>query len=119
MPPPHLTGEDTGLPATARMVDDAHDHQRPLFDADSTGRCNGLVKSLSRRIEVQGLPRTPVEPPGYGVEPRLRLVGEIGSLGEVLSQQPVRVLVRTALPGILRVTKVDLDIGRYCEALDR
>lgn len=34
--------------------------------ADSTGRCNDLVKSLSWRIEVQCFPRSFVKAPGHG-----------------------------------------------------
>ena len=42
-------------------------------------------------------------------------VGEIHSLWEVLSQKAVGVLVGTALPGTLRITKVHFDVGGQTE----
>lgn len=43
--------------------------------------------------------------------------GEISPFREVLSQEAVRVLVRAALPGMRRVTEVDLDVRSNGEAL--
>ena len=37
---------------------------------------------------------------------------EVGALGEVLAQKAVGVLVRAALPGALRIAKVDCGVGR-------
>jgi hypothetical protein len=45
------------------------------------------------------------------------MAGQIGTLGEVLSQQAVRILVGASLPRALRVTEVDFHIGRDCKAL--
>ena len=43
--------------------------------------------------------------------------GEIGAFGEVLPQEAIRVLVRAALPGVMGITEVDLDVGGNSEAL--
>ena len=37
--------------------------------------------------------------------------GQVGFLGEVLSQQAVGVFVGAALPGALRIAEVDVDLG--------
>ena len=42
---------------------------------------------------------------------------QVGSFWEVLSQQPIRVFVRAALPGALRITEVHFHIRSHCEAL--
>ena len=43
---------------------------------------------------------------------RLRVYRQVGSLGEVLSQQTIGVLVGSALPQTLRIAKVNIDVGR-------
>lgn len=86
----------------------------PELAADSTGRCNSLMESFSRCIEVAW---TFVEPSGNGVELGLRVGREVGSFWEVLSQKPVRVFVRAALPGMLGIAEVDLDVRCDSEAL--
>jgi hypothetical protein len=43
--------------------------------------------------------------------------GQIGATRKILAQQSVGVLVRAALPGRPRVTKIDLDLGGQCQAL--
>lgn len=37
--------------------------------------------------------------------------GQVGTFGEVLAQQSVGVLVRTAWPGAGRVAEIDLHVG--------
>ncbi|MGF6973731.1 hypothetical protein QFZ94_002158 [Paraburkholderia sp. JPY465] len=39
--------------------------------ADSTGRCNSLVKPLGWRFVIQCLPRTFIEPSRHSIEPSL------------------------------------------------
>ena len=46
------------------------------------------------------------------VQPFLRVDREVGTLGEVLAQQAIGVLVRPALPRTLRIAEVDRGIGR-------
>ncbi len=42
---------------------------------------------------------------------------KVGSLRQVLSQQPVRVFVPAALPGAMRITEVDFHIRGHREGL--
>ena len=46
----------------------------------------------------------------------LRMHGQVGALGKVLSQQAIGILVRAALPRTLRITKIDVDVGRHSKA---
>src|SRR5437588_12869661 len=83
---------------------------------DSIGRRNidgvhswqPLVKRLRRRFPAQRLSRSGIE----GGRDRGDLVGavdaEVGAFREVLTQQPIGVLVSAALPRALRVAEVDL-----------
>ena len=41
----------------------------------------------------------------------LRVYGQVGSLGEVLSEQAIGVLIGTTLPRTLRIAEVDIDVG--------
>src|ERR1017187_7910772 len=84
----------------------------PLLDAGSTGRCNTGVKSLCRGFELQGLTWPFVELTGHFVQMGLRVHRQVGSLGKILSQQTVGVLIGSALPRALWITEVDVDIGR-------
>ena len=67
------------------------------------GEFNWSVQHQSQSIgwgfEAQGLSRALIEPQGDRVEVGLGEAREIGSSGEVLSQQAVGVLVAAALPG--------------------
>src|SRR3569832_1962616 len=67
------------------------------------------VKRLGWRFPAECLSRTAVE----SGRNRGYLIGiidaEIGTLGEVLPQQPIGVLVRAALPGTSWIAEVDLD----------
>src|ERR1039457_6284393 len=80
--------------------------------AGSTGRCNTGVKSLCWGFELQRLPWSFVELTRHFVQMGLRVHRQVGSLRKVLSQQTIGVLVGTALPWALRITEVNVDIGR-------
>ncbi len=45
----------------------------------------------------------------------LRVHRQVGSLGEVLSEQAIGVLVGTALPRTLRIAEVHIDVGRQAK----
>ena len=88
----------------------------------SRGALNRSVQASSdqfvrRRLEAQSLPGSQVELQSDGIQLRLGVSGQIGSLGEVLSQQPVGVLVRATLPGTVRIAEVDLHVGGDGEVL--
>src|SRR4249919_2407849 len=84
----------------------------PLWVAGSTGRRNTGVKSLGWGFVFQGLPWPFVELTRDFVEMSLRVPRQVGSFRKVLPQQTIGVLIRTTLPGALRVTEVDVDVGR-------
>ena len=44
-------------------------------------------------------------------------VRQVHTFREVLPQQTVGILVRATLPRLLRITEVDLDVGRQAKAL--
>ena len=44
-------------------------------------------------------------------------MGQVHALGEVLSEQAIGILVRAALPGVLWIAEVHLDVGGEREAL--
>ena len=81
------------------------------------GQCNTGSKSTRRSLKTQGLSRPLIQAQGYFVQIRLREARQIGFLGQVLSQQPVGVLVRAALPRTLRIAKIDFYMGGYAEVL--
>src|SRR5664279_2071648 len=80
--------------------------------AASTDRRNTGVKSLRWGFELQGLAWPFVELTRHFVQMGLRVHRQVGSLRKVLSQQTIGVLVGTALPWALRITEVNVDIGR-------
>jgi hypothetical protein len=53
--------------------------------AGSTGRCNTGLQFTRGRFKAQGLSRALIEPQSYLVEIGLRVDGQVGLLGEVLS----------------------------------
>ena len=59
----------------------------------------------------RGFVEAVVEFCGDVVEVGLGVVRDLGALREVLTQQPVGVLVAAALPGAARVAEVDGDTG--------
>src|SRR3954453_15917807 len=82
---------------------------------DSIGRRNTsltgsqpAVESLGRRSPTERLARSAVEGGGHGRELVGAMHAQVGALREVLSQQPVGVLVRPPLPRGARIAKVHL-----------
>ena len=67
-------------------------------EAVSTGRCNTGLEFTSWSFNVQSLARSLIEAQGYFVEVDLRVAGQVGFPGEVLSQQAVGIFVGAALP---------------------
>lgn len=86
-----------------------------LDRAVSIGRCSTSVKSLRRRFELQRLARPSVLLACHPVEVRSRVYRQVSSLGEVLFEQAIRVLIGSALPRTLRIAEVDIDIGRQAK----
>src|ERR1022692_4308634 len=84
----------------------------PLWSAASTDRRNTGVKSLCWGFKLQGLAWSLVELTCHFVQIGLRVHRQVGSLGKVLSQQTIGVLVGTALPRTLRIAEVNVDVGR-------
>jgi len=60
---------------------------------------------------VQCLARSIIEFACDGVQLGLAVHRQIGSFREVLAQQTVRVLVRAALPGAVRIAEVVVNVG--------
>ncbi len=85
--------------------------------AVSTGRRNTGMEFTSRGIKVQSFPRALIALPCHLVEVGLGVEGQVGFLGEVLSQQTVGVFVGAVLPGALRIAEVDVDLGGDGEVL--
>ena len=85
--------------------------------ADSSGRRNidcirswqPLVERFSRRFPAQRLSRSGIEGRRNGGDLIGAVDAEVGAFREVLTQQPIGVLVSAALPWALRVAEVDLD----------
>ncbi len=72
---------------------------------DSTGRRNTLlnglehgVQCLGRRLPPERLAWSTIESGSYGSEVAHGVRAKIGSLGEVLPQQPIGVLIGPPLP---------------------
>ena len=85
--------------------------------AVSIGRRNTGVESLCRRFKSQRLARALVEPSRDVVQVFLRVYRQIRSLRKILSQQPIGVLIGSALPGASRVAEIDLDVRRQAKRL--
>src|SRR5260370_3654713 len=89
----------------------------PITRAGSDGRRNTCLQSSCRSLETQGFSGTLIQSQRDFVEIGLRIAGQVGFFREVLSQQPVSVFVRAALPRTLRITEVDFYIRGHREAL--
>ena len=61
------------------------------------------------RGNVEAFSRACVQAMGDGIELALRVARQVGTLGQVLAQQSIRVLVGATLPGAVRIGKKDLD----------
>ena len=81
------------------------------------GRRNGLGESICRRLKSQRFAWALIQPQSDTIERKLWMQGKVGSLGELLTQQTVGIFIRSALPGALRVTEVNLHVGRDCKVL--
>ncbi len=68
-------------------------------------------------MEVQRFAWPFVELTRYAVEVGLGVRRQIGSVREVLPQQPVGVFIGTALPRALRIAEINGDFGFHGEAL--
>ena len=93
---------DGSMPApTKRSV-----YRRAKYCLRSSGRrntilhgCENSVECLCRRLPVQRLARSAVEGRGHSSKIVHAVSAQIRAFREVLSQQPVRILVRPPLPG--------------------
>ena len=86
--------------------------KRLPYDSVFPGRC---AKFTRGSLKAQSFSRALIEPQRDLVELRLGVAGQIGSLGQVLSQQSIGVFVRSSLPGAVRITEVNFYIRRYRE----
>ena len=75
----------------------------------STGQRNTLIEYFCWGAEVKCLSRPLIQATSGAVQVRLRASGQIGAFREVLTQQTIRVLVRSALPWALRRDLPDLE----------
>src|ERR1700731_5232147 len=85
--------------------------------AGSMDRWNTCLEFTGRSFKAQSFSWMLIEAQRYLVEIGLRITGQVGFLGEVLSQQPVGVFVGASLPGALRITEEDFHLGGHREAL--
>jgi hypothetical protein len=85
--------------------------------ATSTGQRNTCVKSFRRRFKLQRLTWSLVELTRHLVQLRLRVYRQVRSLGELLSQQSIGVLVGSTLPRALRIAEVDVNVGHQGKLL--
>ena len=70
-----------------------------------------LGEDLVWCLEVEDFARPVVEPLSDDVEVVLGVCAEVGSLGEILSDEAVGVFVAAALPGAVGIGEPDLDAG--------
>jgi phosphatidylglycerophosphate synthase len=84
--------------------------------AFSTGHRNTTVEDLRRFHPIERLSRTRVEFPRDGVKPRATVLAEVGALREVLTEQPVGVLVAASLPRTVWVAEEHIDVRIDLEA---
>ena len=61
------------------------------------------------RGKIETLPRARVQPLRDSIQFTLGIARQIRALGQILAQQPIRVLVGAPLPGAIRIGKEDLD----------
>ena len=85
--------------------------------AASTGRRNTRVKSFRRRFKLKRFAWPFVKPTGHLIPIDLRVSRQVRSLGEVLSEQTIGVLLGAVLPWTSRVAEVNLYAGRHAKLL--
>ncbi len=88
----------------------------PSRGAASTDRCNTRVESFCRRFKPRGFAWPFVQLPGHFVQMSLRVYRQVGSLGEVLSEQAIGVLVGATLQRTSRIAEVNIDVCRQAKA---
>ncbi len=93
--------------------------QCPITHFGSTGQRNTLIEYLCWSAEVQCFSWPLVQLTRSPIQVCLRANGQVGAFREVLAEETVRVLVRSALPGALRVAEVDLNVCSDRELLVR
>ena len=97
-----------------------------LTGAVSSSKCNELMmmlkkvkgvrhKQFCRALPSEALTRAVIRSLGDDIKIDLSETGEVYSLGEILPEQAVGVLVDVALPRTVRVGEVDLDAGHLGE----
>jgi len=74
-------------------------------------------EQLRRALEAQRLAWPGVQFPGNRIQLFLSEATQIATLGQVLPQQTVGVLVNAALPGTVRIGEVDLHTGGFHQPL--
>ena len=74
-------------------------------------------RDFQGRSTVEAFSRARVQAMGDGVQLALRVPRQVRALGQVLAQQPVRVLIGAALPRAVRIGKEDLDREPLSQAL--
>src|SRR6204780_2745236 len=84
----------------------------------STGRRNACVRCLECQVECLGrcspakrLARPAVEGCGHRQKVVYSVRAQVRALREVLSQQPIGILVRSSLPRAVRLAEVDVQAG--------
>ncbi len=75
------------------------------------GRGNTCVENIRWGFPLQCLSRSGIQFPGHDIQLSLANSREIHSLRVVLSQEPIRVLVASALPRARGIAEVDLYVG--------
>src|SRR4051812_32144323 len=82
----------------------------------SRGRRNTGLQFIRWGAKAQGLSWTGIETQSDCVQLRVREAGQVGLLRQVLTQKPIGVFVRAALPGTLWIAEVHLHLRSDCEA---
>ena len=72
-------------------------------------------KQFCRALPSEALTRTSIKLPGDGIKLDLSKTEAVCSLGQLLPEQSIGVLVAAALPRAVRVGEVDLDAGHLGE----
>ena len=76
-----------------------------------------LREDLQGRGEVQALSRARIQPQRDGVQLALRVARQVCALRQVLTQQPIGILIGPALPGAVRIGNEHLDGEALGQAL--
>lgn len=66
-----------------------------------------FAHDFDRALEIEAFAWTHVQLQGYGIQLLLAVYRQVRALGQVLADQAIDVLVAAALPGAVRVAKVD------------